>query len=99
MVIGSNHRLIQPQTVGKKEGAPIIFGGEKVSSHIHEESRGGTTHEYAVQCLRIVSGGQLTGILHVALQVPELLQSDFGDINDIVGLIDGRFWIRSPWNS
>ena len=25
VVIGSNQRLIQPQTVGKKTGAPIIY--------------------------------------------------------------------------
>ena len=25
VVIGSNHFLIQPQTVGKKAGAPIIY--------------------------------------------------------------------------
>lgn len=25
VVIGSNHFLIQPQTVGKNEGAPIIY--------------------------------------------------------------------------
>lgn len=26
VVIGSNHFLIHPQTVGKKEGAPMIYG-------------------------------------------------------------------------
>ena len=26
VVIGSNHLLIQPHTVGKKEGAPMIWG-------------------------------------------------------------------------
>ena len=43
-------------------------------------------------------GGKLAGILHVAPEVPELLQSDLGDVNNVIRLIDRGFWVRSPWS-
>ena len=46
-----------------------------------------------------MSCSQLAGILHVASQVPELFKANPGDINNVVGLIDWRLWIRSPWRS
>ena len=52
VVIGSNQRLIQPQTVGKKEGAPMIWGDGLVRGGCGEA--GGGTDEYAVQGLGIV---------------------------------------------
>ena len=55
-------------------------------------------HKYPVQDFRVVSGSQRARLLHVASEVPELLQPNPGDINDIVGLIDGCFGIRSPRN-
>lgn len=44
-----------------------------------------STHEYPVQGLRVVRGGQLAGGLHVALEVPELLEADAADINNVGG--------------
>lgn len=35
------------------------------------------THKYSIQRLWVMSGSQLTGILHVTLEIPELLQTNF----------------------
>lgn len=40
-------------------------------------------------------GGQDTGILHVALEIPELGQSHSRDIHNIGRVRDGHFRIRS----
>lgn len=42
---------------------------------------------------------QLTGILHVAPKVPELLQANFGNIYDVVRLIDRCLRVRSSGDS
>ena len=39
--------------------------------------------------------GQLTSILHVTPQIPELLQANFRDVNNVVRLVNGSLWIRS----
>ena len=44
------------------------------------------TYEYAIQGLRVVSGGQRAGILHMALEVPELLEANTRDVDDVVAL-------------
>lgn len=38
--------------------------------------------------------GQHASILHMALQIPELLQANIADINNIGRGHDGRFWVR-----
>lgn len=48
-------------------------------------------HKDPVQRLGVVCCRERTRILHVGLEVPELLQSDARDIDDIVGLRDGRY--------
>lgn len=63
------------------------------------------TYEYPIQCLWIMCSSQRTGILHVAPQVPKLLQTDSGDVDNIVRLVNGRFWIgasrycRTEWHN
>lgn len=76
VVTGSNHFLIQLQTVGKKAGAPMIL-----FSLCQRERQAGcmgncSTHKYPIQCLGIVGSCKRTSFLHVALKIPELLQSD-----------------------
>ena len=53
-------------------------------------------HKYPVQDFGIVSGGQCARLLHMTSEVPELLQPDLRDIDDVIGLVDWSFWIRSP---
>lgn len=48
------------------------------------------THKYPIQRLRVMCCRQLTGILHMALQIPKLLQPYFADIHDIIALRYGR---------
>ena len=98
VVIGSNHFLIQDQTVGKKEGAPMIwfmislgsfqkvFGmiGRMIERSTIEER----THKYSIQRLRIMRRSQCTSILHMTPQIPELLQSHPTDIHNIITLCD-----------
>ena len=45
-----------------------------------------------------MGGSKLTGILHVASQIPELFQTDLGNIDNVVGLIHRRFRVRSTGN-
>lgn len=36
-----------------------------------------------------------TSILHMTAQIPELLQSDLGDVDNVIRLVNRRFGIRS----
>lgn len=94
VVMGSNHFLTQPQTTGKNEGAPITLNASRQYFCRTREAQL-RAHKYPVQNFRVVSGGQCARLLHVASEVPKLLQPNLGDINDIVGLIDWCFWIPS----
>lgn len=64
----------------------------------------GCTYEYSIQCLWIMCSSQRTGILHVAPQVPKLLETDFGDVDNVVRLVNRRFRIgasrycRAEWH-
>lgn len=73
-------------------GADDLYGFVEVSGH--EDSRymwrrgygmngRARAHEYPVQRLRVVRRGQLAGGLHVALEVPELLEADAADVDDV----------------
>lgn len=42
-------------------------------------------HEYPVQGLGVVRSSQLAGRLHVALEVPELLEADAADVDEVGG--------------
>ena len=56
-VTGSNHRLTQPQTVGKKEGAPIIWWEFHVLAMrrcIVDIDGHGRPHKYSIQGFRIM---------------------------------------------
>ena len=63
VVIGSNHFLIHPQTVGKKEGAPIIYN---VVISFDSLSRDKGTYKNAVQSFGVMCCCQLACVLHVA---------------------------------
>lgn len=52
-------------------------------------------HKYPVQNFGIMSGGQCARLLQMISEVPELLQSNLGNINYVIGLIDWCLWIRS----
>lgn len=88
-VTGSNQRFTQAQTVEKKAGAPMTWVvGWRVSTYLQGEVEGGKkkgTHEYPVQRLGVVRSGQLAGGLHVALEVPELLEAYAADVDDVGG--------------
>jgi hypothetical protein len=86
--MGSNQRLTQPQTVGKKPGAPTICG-DMLEKNFHFHPMILKTYEYPVQCLWVVCCRQNGSILHVSLEVPELLQPDITDIHNVVALRDG----------
>ncbi len=53
-------------------------------------------HEYPIQDFWVVSGSQCARLLHVTSKIPKLFQANLGYINDVVGLIDWCFRIRSP---
>ena len=96
VVIGSNHRFIQPQTVGKKAGAPIICLCQskfciqiKLSILDMEGRRKGRTHEYPIQRLRVMGRSQRRSILHMRPQIPKLLESYTTDVHDVIALRDG----------
>lgn len=55
-------------------------------------------YEDAIESLRIVSSCELAGILHVIFEIPELSQSDAGDVDDVTGLRDGGFDVRSVFH-
>jgi hypothetical protein len=87
-VIGSNQRFIQPQTVGKKVGAPMICNYQlALSSNKHSVQ---PTYENAIQRLRVMRRRQLRSILHMSLQIPKLLQSHSADVDNIIALGNGR---------
>ena len=46
------------------------------------------TYEYSVKSFRVVRRGQCARVLHVAAQVPELLEPNAGDVDDVIGLRD-----------
>ena len=73
VVIGSNHFLIHPQTVGKKAGAPMIW------AWLSAQMLTGVlpaTYEYSIQCLWIMCSCQCARVLHMTSQIPELLEPD-----------------------
>lgn len=97
-VTGSNQRLTQAQTVEKKAGAPMIWlqrgrrsvdtqrnGGRAIRGRKRRAKTKGGPHEYPVQGLGVVRGGQLASGLHVSLEVPELLEADAADVDDVGG--------------
>jgi hypothetical protein len=90
-VTGSNHRLIQDQTVGKKFGAPMIYNELSVNA----EHMSSGTHKYAIQGFGIVGRCQHTGILHVILEIPELCQSHSGYVNNVGRIGDRDLRIRA----
>lgn len=63
VVPGSNQRLIQPQTVGKKLGAPMIY--RLLADAFYIEDRG--TYKNPIQSLGIMRRSQHTRILHMPL--------------------------------
>jgi len=94
VVIGSNQRFIQPQTVGKKAGAPIIcFQPLALDSGALEEWDG--TYKDSVQGFRVMSSSKRTSILHMPPQVPKLLQSYSTNIHNIITLRNGRSGVIS----
>ena len=94
VVMGSNHFLIQPQTVGKKDGAPIIYTVNTILDSEHD-----MTYKYPIQGLWIMSCSQLTRILHMTFQIPELLETYMRNVDYIIGLINRGFRIGSSWYS
>lgn len=54
-VMGSNQRLIQPQTVGKKAGAPMIWACQLAGVAV-KSMGGAVTYKYPVQRLGEVGG-------------------------------------------
>lgn len=46
-----------------------------------------------------MGGGQLTGILHVLSEIPELLEADAGNVDNVVGLGNRRLAVRAVWDS
>lgn len=68
VVMGSNHRFIQPQTVGKKTGAPMIWKVDVSHRALGrlEITLQRAAYKYSVQSFWIMSGGQGACILHVA---------------------------------
>lgn len=94
-VTGSNHRLIQPHTVEKNRGAPIIKIPKNLISHFYDSYIAyNKIRRRTVESLRIVGSGQLTGSLHVALQVPEHAQTDVGNVDDVGAKGD---WSSGMW--
>ena len=89
-VTGSNQRLIQPQTVGKKAGAPIIceWTSARVSHNIVY-----LTYKYSVQCFWVVCGSQHTRILHVLFQIPKLSQTNARNVDNVAG--GGNGYLRA----
>lgn len=63
--------------------------------YLHGSQEDACTYEYPIQGLRVMCCGQDRSILHVALQVPELLQPNTTDIHDVVALRDWRFWVAT----
>ena len=74
--------------MGKKEGAPIILGVGFSLWRVPEVRRRdvGETYKDAIEGFGVVRCGELAGVLHVCSQVPELLQTDAGDVDDVVRL-------------
>lgn len=54
------------------------------------EEKGRANDKDAVERLGVVSGGKLRRRLHVALEVPELLQADAGDVDNVGAEGDGH---------
>lgn len=90
VVIGSNHFLIHPQTVGKNAGAPMIW--EKLVWLVYVRVLG-ETYKNPVQSLGVMCSSKCAGILHVCSQIPKLLQSHTAYVHNIVALCDGRSWV------
>ena len=89
-VTGSNHRLIQPQTVGKNVGAPIICPMSAQTRIVIPSA-----YIYSVERLGVVCCCQYTSVLHMRFQIPELCQAYVRDIDDVGGVCDWNFRVWS----
>ena len=89
-VTGSNQRLIQPQTVGKKAGAPTIWTllGWSIRN-------GFSTHKDTIKGFRIMRSRQNTSILHMVFQIPELGQSYASNIDNVGRVRNGYLGVGS----
>lgn len=50
-------------------------------------------NEYAIQCLGVMCGGKLRSSLHVLLEVPELLEANTGNVDNVGAQSDGDFGV------
>ena len=62
---------------------------------LHGDTGGGGAHENPIQRLGIVRRSQHTRILHMALEIPKLLEPDAADIDDVIRRDDRRLRVRS----
>lgn len=52
-------------------------------------------YKYSIKRLRVMCSSERTRILHMASQIPELLQTDFRDVDDVIRLVNRSFGIGS----
>ena len=55
----------------------------------------GGTYKYPIKCFGVMSRGQSACLLHMALQIPKLLQPYLRDVHNIGAICRWAFWVWS----